>query len=168
MLCSSREFLESTPQVKRRGTAPETFQHFSQISSWHRRKITEKLSPFFSDFKQISCQKLKQNKAKYRQNLIKKYKSLPKIIFLFFEWLYRYVTMTFWSLLRILTFFPGGKFDTIKSANIWLTIQVFALVKMKSNDFKVVQEMFYLSFSNSICSWIKNVTFVWLTFLLTY
>ena len=34
--------------------------------------------PIFSDYWKISCQKLKQNKEWYSQEVIKKYKTLPK------------------------------------------------------------------------------------------
>ena len=76
-----------------------------------------------------------------------------------------------WSSSKINTtfviFFLGGKFHPIKSAHVWLTIQVFVLCEIKSNDFKVVQELFYLTYSKPIYYWTKHLNFFWLTFLLT-
>lgn len=57
-----------------------------------------------------------------------------------------------------MAFFLGHKFDPIKCANIWHNIQVFVLGKIKSNGFKVMQKLFYLTYSNSIYSWLS----IWL------
>ena len=48
--------------------------------------------PIFPDSSKSTCQKLKQNKPTYIQELTKKNKSLSEI-FLFFEWLHRYADL---------------------------------------------------------------------------